>query len=553
MRRCAVLAFALLLLLVVTPGQALAHGLGQSQNLPLPFWLYLFAAAAVVLISFFQIGLLVGPQHALTRYPRIDLFGIRSLRTVLTSRPLLVGLRVLSVALFLVVILSGLLGQQAPSSNFAPTFVWIIWWVGLSFFTAFVGNIWPLINLWTILFEWAEGLAHRLGVRKGLYVGAPYPVSWGVWPALALFAVFVWIENDFEGSATPIYIALFTILYSTFTWSSMVLFGKETWVQRGEPFSVYFGILAKFAPTEVRVINPQICRACGVEQTAITEAGCVNCYECFARAAPEDRELNLRPPAVGLSLAERVTPDRLVFVVFMLASVTYDSLLGTPPWVELQRLTLMPQILGFIAVPLFFLAVYLGLVKLSQLLSEGYIAFGQLAAAYVYSLVPIAIAYQVAHYYTLLLIQGQAIVALFSDPLSWGWDLFGTADYKIDPALIGADSVWYSQVAIMVAGHVVAVYLGHLASLRLVWIEVWSPWLQTKIQYPMLVLMILYTVFSLWILSQPIVEQRKNEAKPAESVAQPAPTEETPGEWSGLLPKAPMPQPSIPPSIPESP
>src|SRR5215207_4379068 len=330
MRRLSILALALLplLLLVALPSQAFAHGLGQSQNLPLPFWLYLFAAAAVVLISFFQIGLLVGPQHALTRYPRIDLFGIRSLRTVLTSRPLLVGLRMLSVALFLVVILSGLLGQQAPSSNFAPTFVWIIWWVGLSFFTAFVGNIWPLINPWTILFEWAEGLARRLGVRKGLYVGAPYSESWGIWPALALFAVFVWIENDFEGSATPVYIALLAILYSTFTWSSMSLFGKETWLRRGEAFSVYFGILAKFAPTEVRVTAPETCRDCGSCQTAEQAAkeGCVNCYECFAQAAPEDRELNLRPPAVGLSLPEQVSPDRVVFVVFLLASVTYDSL-----------------------------------------------------------------------------------------------------------------------------------------------------------------------------------------------------------------------------------
>ena len=546
MRRFIVLIFALLFLVgMALPGQALAHGLGQSQNLPLPFWLYLFGAATVVLVSFVQIGLFVNERHALARYPRVNLLRIDSLGAVLSSRPLLFGVRLLSVTLFLLVILSGLLGQQAPSINFAPTFVWIIWWVGLSFFTAFIGNIWALVNPWKILFEWAEGLARRLGVaEKGFDLGAPYLAGWGVWPALVLYACFVWVENDFEGSATPMYIALLAILYSTFTWSSMVLFGKETWLQRGEAFSVYFSILAKFAPTEVRVTGPKACQDCDVCQSAeqASERGCVNCYECFAQAAPEDRRLNLRPPAVGLSLAERVTPDRLVFVVFLLASVTYDSLLGTPPWVEVQRLTSMPQILGFIGVPLFFLAVYLGFVKLSQLLSEGYVAFGQLAAAYVYSLVPIAIAYLVAHYYTLLLIQGQAIVALLSDPFGWGWNLFGTADYKIDPGLIGADSVWYSQVAIIVAGHVVAVYLAHVASLRLVQ----NPRLQNRIQYPMLALMILYTVFSLWILSQPLVEQRKNEAKPAEEVAQPASTEETPGEWSGPTPKAPVPQPSIP-------
>src|SRR5215210_8593729 len=223
MRRRSILALALiLLLLVVLPSQAFAHGLGQSQNLPLPFWLYLFAAATVVLVSFFQIGLFVNERHALARYPRLNFLAIGALRAVLTSRALLFGLRLLSVVLFVLVILSGLLGQQAPSANFAPTFVWIIWWVGLSFFTAFVGNIWPLINPWKILFEWAEEFARMLGIKRGLYLGAPYPARWGIWPALALYAVFVWVENVFEGSDTPLNIALFALLYSMFTWSNML-------------------------------------------------------------------------------------------------------------------------------------------------------------------------------------------------------------------------------------------------------------------------------------------------------------------------------------------
>lgn len=542
MRRFVLLTLTLLLL-VTTPSQALAHGFGQSQNLPLPLWLYLFAAAAVVLVSFVQISLFVTERHGLPRYPRFDLLQLGPLRALLTAQPFLFGLRLLSVALFVLVILSGILGAQAPSSNFAPTFVWIIWWVGLSVFTAFVGNIWPLVNPWKILFEWAEEFARLLGIKRGLYLGAPYPARWGVWPALALYAVFIWVENVFEGSDTPLNIALFALLYSMFTWSNMLFFGKETWLRRGEAFSVYFGVLAKFAPTEVRVTAPKICQDCGACRTAeqATKGACVNCYECFARAAPEYRELNLRPLAVGLSLAEQVTPDRMVFVVFLLASVTYDSLLGTPPWVELQTLTALPQTLGLIVVPLVFLGVYVGFAKLSQLFSEGYVTFGKLAAAYVYSLVPIAIAYLVAHYYTLLLIQGQAIIALLSDPFGWGWDLLGTADYTINPGLIGADSVWYSQVALIVAGHVVAVYLAHVASLRLVP----SPRLQNRMQYPMLALMILYTVFSLWILSQPIVEKRNNETMPAETVSQPEPAEDA-VQFDPNLRQPPMPKPPTP-------
>src|SRR3954453_14964264 len=159
MRRLIILALALLLL--VPPTQAFAHGLGQSQDLPVPSWLYLFGASAVVLVSFFQIGLFIGEEHTLRQYPRFNLLQLGPLRALLTSRLLLFGLRLLSVALFVLVILSGLLGRQGPDSNLAPTFVWIIWWVGLSFFTAFVGNLWPLVNPWKVLFEWTDVLVRR--------------------------------------------------------------------------------------------------------------------------------------------------------------------------------------------------------------------------------------------------------------------------------------------------------------------------------------------------------------------------------------------------------
>lgn len=494
--RCLIAPILALLCLSALPGRAFAHGLGQSQDLPLPSWLYLFAVSAVVLVSFVQITLLVGVGHALRPYPRFDLLRHRSLRAVLMSRPLLLALRSLSVALFFLIILSGLLGRQTPEQNFAPTFVWIIWWVGLSFFTAFVGNVWPLLNPWKILFEWIDGAARRVGKRLELH--KPYLAGLDLWPALTLYAVFIWVELVFERSSTPLNIALLTILYSLLTWTGMVVFGKEVWLRRGEAFSVYFGILARFAPTEVRVTDPKLCD----DECGTAGGQCVNCYECFARAAPEDRGLYVRPWAVGLGFAEPASSGRLIFIVFVLASVTYDSLLATPLWSELDGLAPVSRTLGTVALPLLFLVVYLGFVKLSQFYGGGYVPFRHLAAVYVYSLVPIAIAYQVAHYYTFLLIQGQAIFALLSDPFGWGWNLYGTAGYRIHAGLLDAAFVWYSQVALVVGGHVVAVYLAHVVALRLLR----HPRLAIRSQYPMLALMILYTIFSLWILSQPIVE-----------------------------------------------
>ena len=494
----ATVVFSLLGLPCARP--ALGHGFGQSQDLPVPLWLFFLGASSVVVLSFVQVGLFVGERHTLGQYPRIDLLKVGWLRALLTGKLLLLGLRLLSVALFLLVILSGLLGVQQTDANFAPTFVWIVWWVGLSFFTAFVGNIWPLVNPWKILFEWADGLARRLGSAKGLELREPYPISWGVWPALILYGAFVWTELIFEGSATPSNIALLALLYSIPTWGGMAVFGKDAWLEKGEAFSVYFILLARFAPTEVRVTDPEICRDCGTA-CQFSGGGCVNCYECFERAAPGKRELNLRPWAVGLASAGGASTSQLVFVVFVLASVAYDSLLATPFWAKLRDLTSMPETLGLVALPVCFLAVYLGFVKLSQLFGGNRAPFGLLAGSYVYSLVPIAIAYQVAHYYTYFLVQGQGIIRLISDPFGRGWNLFGTADYQINAGIVDAAFVWYSQVALIVAGHVVAVYLAHVVSLRLLR----RPGLAIRAQLPTLALMVLYTIFSLWILSQPIV------------------------------------------------
>jgi len=484
-------------------GPALAHGFGQSYNLPVPLWLYLYGAAAAVVLSFIPLTMFAGEGRdagGAYRYPRFDLFRVQVLRALLSARPLVAGLRVLSVALFLLVVFAGLFGEQG-GYNVAPVFVWVIWWVGLGFFVAFVGNVWPLVNPWKILFEWADRLARRLG-SKGLELREPYPGSLGVWPAVVLYLAFVWVENVFSGSAVPRYLALFALSYTLITLYAMAFFGKETWLRRGEAFSVFFDLLGRFAPTEVRTKSAEPCRACDAcADTGPTPGGCVNCYECFARAAPEERELNLRPLAVGLGRPEPVPPGGVAFVVLVLAGVTYDGLLETPLWVEVVRLTPVNQTFGLLLLAALFLGVYLGFVGLSRIFGGGR-GFWRFAAAYAFSLVPIAVAYQVAHYYTLLLVQGQLIFGYASDPFGWGWNLFGTVDYQPRYGLVGAGFVWYSQVALIVAGHVVAVYLAHLISLRLLRDPRRALWSQI----PMLVLMVLYTVSSLWILAQPIVE-----------------------------------------------
>lgn len=511
-RRTVVASTAIISFSLILARPAFAHGFGQRYDLPVPLWLYLYGAASAVLLSFVVFGFFIGERDVSGGYPRSNLLRFGFIRATLANQAFVFGLRVISVALFALIILTGLFGNQTPALNFAPTMVWVIWWVGMSLVIALIGNVWALANPFEIVFDWADRLVQRLGVEEGLEPDIAYPVRWDVWPALALFFAFAWVELIFWGSATPCNIAFLALLYSSVTWAGMSFFGKETWLRRGEAFSVFFGILARFAPTEVRVTSGVACGECGICMVE-SEDECVNCYWCFGHASPEHREVNLRPPAVGLLHSEGISVAGVAFVVFMLASVTYDGLLATPFWVSLifslQSIagsygalsSLFYGTLGLAAVPLVFFTLYAGFVKLCQLLGGG-AGFWRLAGAFAFSLVPIALAYQAAHYFTLLLTDGQNIIYLVSDPFGWGWNLFGTSGYEPNPSIVGAAFVWYSQVALIVAGHVIAVFLAHTVALR----EASSPKLVIRSQIPMVVLMVLYTVTSLWILSQPLVE-----------------------------------------------
>ena len=124
-----------------------------------------------------------------------------------------------------------------------------------------------------------------------------------------------------------------------------------------------------------------------------------------------------------------------------------------------------------------------------------------MARVFALSLIPIALAYNIAHFVNLLLIQGQLIIPLASDPFGYGWDIFGSGGYELNLDIINAAILWYLSIAVIVAGHILAVYLSHLAAARV--FE--DHGVATQSQYPMLTLMVMYTVVSLWIIAQPIV------------------------------------------------
>ena len=530
MKKHLTILFILFILLV--PAPVYAHAFGQRYDLPIPLSYFMAGAAATVALSFAVIGIFLRGGSAEYRYPRFNLLAMPTV--TLTSRIKAGVTRALSVLLLLLVLATSLFGSDNPLTNLSPTFVWIIWWVGMGYIAALFGNLWMLINPWKALYEWTEWLLKSPGTKlpfalrlsKGMRAGLrPYPTGWDAMPALIAFLAFVWLENVYPGSIAPRYLGIIIIAYSLYTLGGMLLYGKHVWLRYGDPFSTLFGIFARFSPTEARVVGSS-CEACeldcapdgapstGSEPTRAgrAELDCVDCYACFERAAAERRQFNLRPWAAGLVPAERVSWQACTFVVLALAAVTFDGLQETTNWLGVQTIGLrllgpggvsVVDTLGVVLIPLLFLGIYLLFCIGIRALSGEQASLSEVARAYVFSLVPIALAYNMAHFLSLLLVQGQLIIPLASDPFGFGWDVFGSSGYRIDPTVISTRFAWIVSVGAIVVGHIISVYIAHTIAIR----RASSHALALRGQYPMLTLMVFYTAVSLWIIAQPIVAQ----------------------------------------------
>ena len=511
--RYSLLALGIIFLGLSLPSTTYAHGFGDRYDLPVPLSFLLIGSGATVALSFVVIGLFVKGAPSVHSYWRHNLLDHLWFRVVLASRPFSLVAKLASVGLLVLVIATGLAGTEQAVDNLSPTLVWVIWWVGMGFISALVGNVWTLINPWKIVFQGAERVYSKVTGGDELSLHFNYPEWLGIWPAFLLFFAFAWLENVYDNAAAPRNLAVLVILYSLITWSGMLIYGKHQWLKRGEAFSAFFGFFARFSPTEVRVANRRLCGRCSLD-CLDRDGECVDCYECYEDAEPQDRELNLRPYAVGLSRGEAISPSMMAFVLLALATVTFDGITETSTWLSFEN-AIYPLArffspndfaftgtLGLVLFSALFIGVYLLFSYLMNAASGRQKRFWDLARHFAFSLIPIALAYHLSHFLSLLAIQGQAIIPLASDPFGYGWDLFGTADYRIDISVVNAKFVWFLSVGAIVLGHIIAVYLAHTRALR----TFPDHGSAQRSQYPMLALMVMYTITSLWIIAQPIVE-----------------------------------------------
>jgi hypothetical protein len=461
--------FGGVLLLLLPIQTVLAHGFGERVDLPIPFTLYAFSAAATVAVSFILIGLLTGKRDP-QDLPQYDLGSLAIGRALFFHPFSRWSLKLIALFLTILIIIAGYNGSQIPSYNMAPTFVWILFAVGMVYFSAFLGNVWPVIH--------PASTVHSLicSVLPSCKKEKEWSKKILFWPGVCTYFLFRWIENVHPSPSEPSTIATLVIAYLVVSLIGMLAIGKRNWLTYCDPFNVFFTFLSFFAITKTDEKKGK-------------------------------KSMMLRFPGVGLFHMQRIPVSGIVFEMLMLSTIAFDGMKETPTWKIVRsamegRMSLgVIDTLGMVAFLAFFLGTYFFFSWLISICMSKKFTALQIASAFAFSMLPIAVAYEVAHFISLFMLDGQRAIYLLSDPLGLGWDIFGSAGYEVRYTFLNYTVLWNFQVLIIVLGHVIGVYVAHMRALSLLK----NRTIAIRSQYPMLILMVCYTMFSLWIIAQPII------------------------------------------------
>jgi hypothetical protein len=429
---------------LTAPGAVAAHTLNATYTSRLPLAVYLAGAAATVALSF--IFVLVRDVRA----ERPD-----------TSAPgrlppawLRILLRLVGLVAWAWIIVQGIAGGTS-AAEVASLFLWVYGWVALAAISALVGPVWHYLDPFSSLFDIGAWVIRRLGVSA--WEVSTYPEGFGKWPAVVGFMVIVWLELVLKAGPNVLFIVL--VGYTALTLAMMAQFGRDTWRANAEIFTVWFRLLGRIAP--------------------------------YART-DEDGRVRRRPFFSGL-LEPGWSLEDVVIVALGVGSILYDGLSQTQIFFTTFGLPSLPAQTAI-------MAAFLGLIVVAALVVTRYVGVAATGAG----LVPIALGYLIAHYFTYVVIDGQRIVIAISDPLQDGSDLFGTAFFEPSGAWLPPGLVWTIQLAAVVGGHMLGAWAGHVVAALDAPPDLAGRPLTVR-QIPLAVVMVALTTLTLWSLGQAIV------------------------------------------------
>jgi hypothetical protein len=468
------------------PDVAEAHAFEVRYVLPIPIWIYIYSCMAMLVVSFAAVGYFFATPVATALPVPLSVGAGAKGFSEAVGRPAILVLRGGAIGLLFLSIAAGLIGTQDPAANVNMTLFWVVFLLGFAYLTAFIGDVFAIINPWEGLLDICERCGLDLSTAR-----LSYPGPLGYLPALCWYVVLIWMELFNEQRPFVLSAALlgYTFIVLVGAW----LFGRATWLRYGEFFGLFFRLIGSMAPV--------------------------------AYLGTPDRsewQWRLRPPFSGIVDEHKEHLSLLLFVLFMLSSTTYDGLHDTQVWLDIywkQLLHLIEplwgtddlkekarliikwhavyQRSGLILLLALYVGIYLSVVAAAKKMAGAKIAVRELAPRFACSLIPIAFVYNVTHYFTFLITQIRVLPWLVTDPFGFGWNLLHLNPPPAEWALLDMGFIWHIQVALILTGHLVSVCAAHMISLR-----VFSSRRQALLsQIPMLLLMIVYTSTGLWILS----------------------------------------------------
>jgi hypothetical protein len=456
----------LALCVAAQPSSALSHASEQGLVMLLPTALYtlggtLAVGASILLMGFLPVKKLEG------------LFGHRKLRYGKSFQQIEIPSSILASVVFFALVFVGLAGPNDPQSNLLPLFIWTGWWIGVFVIQGVVFDIWRLINPWT-------GLARLiLGVPTDVL---KIPERLGHWPAVGVFLIFqLFLLADIAPS-DPDRLAVFALGYWLFTFAGIVVFGAEQWLSRVECFTVLFRLIGSL------------------------------------RAVQLSKYYRVGLPGWASIAAAPLDTSRAVFCIMILISGSFDGLHETFWW--LGKIGINPlefpgrsavvwsSSIGLIGaniggVIIYGISVWVGLVLVRWFGDGSNIKFKDAFNTFAITILPIALGYHFAHYLISFLVQVQYLVATIADPLAKGWNMFGLGRLTVKTGFLNTMTsvrpILLTNVAAVVFSHILSVIMAH----RLAGMFCNSRKNILLLQCGLGILMIIYTIFGLWLLSTP--------------------------------------------------
>ncbi|SEQ70941.1 hypothetical protein [Microlunatus flavus] len=439
----------------LAPLLAPLHGIASRHDLPLPFPFVVVGAGVALVVSFVVLGL----AWKRPRYATVGGVGLPRLTRFVDGRGTRTVARVVVLALFLVVAAALFAGRDLLTNPvFGFVFVWM--WVGLVPLSLLLGPFWRVVSPLRTLHRLLCAVA-RTDPREGLL---EIPRGFGQWPGAIHLAAFTWLELVQPDRTTLPVLRVWALAWLVVVVLGAIVFG-ERWFAASDPFEVYSTTVARLSP--------------------------------WHRSGDTLRLVN---PLAGLT-AWRPGVGTVGVVSVLLGSTAFDSFTNTSWWLRTVQSSAVPAVLWATAGLLVMIAIVLVTFSLAAAWMARYGTAGPrtYARAMAGSLVPIVVGYAVAHYFTLLVIEGQRVAVNLSDPLGRGWDLLGTGGWRVDSSIADhPTAVALVQLIAIVAGHVLGAVAAHEKAVSLL-----PPEKALRGQWPMLVLMVGYTSAGLVLLFSP--------------------------------------------------